>query len=768
MPITQEQIQAMKGRMKNRPPAGVNQSFIKNIDYDPNDSESKRYVPSGEQVTEVIKPSEAPQVDKTEAISAVGTPEGIKGAFGAEWRPADIFRERGLTERGITGAVQLPGSPDIFTIGEKGKWIETPEEYEELFGTRETKGIVGQITPEQAKLLGVRPEGVAELKAGRIEEAGKKELYNLAQQAGLTWEETMNLVSAQYPTDTTEIRDELGISDIVGELFKKPDKTTQEIYQEAYQKSDLPDLKNKIKNIDDKIASKESDLVKATGELNMNPWISQATRTGRLRILNELASADINNLNKQRNSYLDVYDKEIDELEGVMLRGEEQYKEQRILKAEQLNYLLEEAERRTTEEEKARVAEGLRYMPDWLKDRAKEEEAEDTQVIKLPDGSQVLINKNTGEIIKTYGTDDVEILTAEGMYPEDISFNYNEKLDINKIPKLGGKQITNKTARGANLPYGITDKQADWIIDHRLGNIQFQQLKSKDVKSMNDLVELREDINEIRVLKEKVNTGPIAAKAGRAKRYVGWEESSFNQLEIKSGKQLADFIKEISGAAVSEQEAQRLAKLVPNIDMQDGQFIDSLNDLEDGLNGLIEAKIIQFDLENEDELIRAIRGDKEGEIPTGEEDPLQLFGAGERKIITVQGRKLYADTGQPVEGDFSTVKTGMRTDRHNNPTAFTTDIAKMALKKGVDYTEGDPFPNNPKLKTARLLGDPVKQTIKVIDKIGFYTSGGKKRWTHTAMSTANWNKMSYAEKKNVIKKMYQKEGNKGILNNYFA
>ena len=42
--------------------------------------------------------------------------------------------------------------------------------------------------------------------------------------------------------------------------------------------------------------------------------------------------------------------------------------------------------------------------------------------------------------------------------------------------------------------------------------------------------------------------------------------------------------------------------------MQDKHFISSLDDLEDGLNGLIETKITQFDLYDEDELIRAIRG----------------------------------------------------------------------------------------------------------------------------------------------------------------
>jgi len=120
----------------------------------------------------------------------------------------------------------------------------------------------------------------------------------------------------------------------------------------------------------------------------------------------------------------------------------------------------------------------------------------------------------------------------------------------------------------------------------------------------------------------------------------------------------------------------------------------------------------------------------------------------------------------PSQG-VSVSTSGMRTDRHNNPTAFTTDVARTAgLVEGVDYVVGDAFPNNPNLKTARLLGDPIATTIKAIDNMGFYTQGGQPRWNHTAISDSKWNSMSYAEKKNVIKGMYQKEGGKDLMSKF--
>jgi len=101
----------------------------------------------------------------------------------------------------------------------------------------------------------------------------------------------------------------------------------------------------------------------------------------------------------------------------------------------------------------------------------------------------------------------------------------------------------------------------------------------------------------------------------------------------------------------------------------------------------------------------------------------------------------------------------MRTDRHNNPTAFTTQIAKQAgLVEGVDYEMGDAFPDNDNFFTARILKDPIETTLKVIDKIGFFTLSGAPRWSYFAMTEDQWKKLSRKEKIKTIFDMYQQEG----------
>ena len=101
-----------------------------------------------------------------------------------------------------------------------------------------------------------------------------------------------------------------------------------------------------------------------------------------------------------------------------------------------------------------------------------------------------------------------------------------------------------------------------------------------------------------------------------------------------------------------------------------------------------------------------------------------------------------------------------RTDRNNNPIAFTTDIARQAgLLEGVDYSNGDSFKSGVTiLFTAKLLKDPVDTCIKVIDKIGFYTKSGLIRWIYIGMPDWVWNKLTRDEKKEIVHFMYRHEG----------
>lgn len=102
----------------------------------------------------------------------------------------------------------------------------------------------------------------------------------------------------------------------------------------------------------------------------------------------------------------------------------------------------------------------------------------------------------------------------------------------------------------------------------------------------------------------------------------------------------------------------------------------------------------------------------------------------------------------------------MRTDDNNNPTAFTTAIAEQAgLELGTEYETGTVFlAAGIGYHTAKLIGDPIALTIKVIDKIGFKNLQGRPRWVYVNFFHFVWLSFTYEQKLDTIGAMYQNEG----------
>ena len=102
-----------------------------------------------------------------------------------------------------------------------------------------------------------------------------------------------------------------------------------------------------------------------------------------------------------------------------------------------------------------------------------------------------------------------------------------------------------------------------------------------------------------------------------------------------------------------------------------------------------------------------------------------------------------------------------RTDRNNNPAAFTTDIAAQAgLRLGTDYVKGDPFDAGAGhvLYTAKLIGNPIDLTIKVIDAIGYYTAHGQQRWNYIGIPPEIWKSLDKRGKTRAVQFHYRREG----------
>ena len=104
------------------------------------------------------------------------------------------------------------------------------------------------------------------------------------------------------------------------------------------------------------------------------------------------------------------------------------------------------------------------------------------------------------------------------------------------------------------------------------------------------------------------------------------------------------------------------------------------------------------------------------------------------------------------------------------PSTSRSKVARQAgLVKDTDYVAGDPFPAPSTLVTARLLGDPIAITIRVIDAIGYYTMAGAPRWVYIALPGFVWSALTPDQKRDIVGFHYAHEGGtamRGLFPNY--
>ena len=182
------------------------------------------------------------------------------------------------------------------------------------------------------------------------------------------------------------------------------------------------------------------------------------------------------------------------------------------------------------------------------------------------------------------------------------------------------KLISEKEATRFGVPADYTRKELDAYVEERekkgYGNKRFQGLEEKEYTNLDNLVEISDRLNKIKELKKKVDIGPYETRAQKVSRLRGEDLAEFTELERLTGSILAEFIKDISGAAVSEGEAARLAKLVPNIEMQDSQFNTVLKSMEEEHKRLLKLKLSRYGFKTEKEMRDAIYGTPQAELPS--------------------------------------------------------------------------------------------------------------------------------------------------------
>jgi len=135
-----------------------------------------------------------------------------------------------------------------------------------------------------------------------------------------------------------------------------------------------------------------------------------------------------------------------------------------------------------------------------------------------------------------------------------------------EISKPGLKLRGKKLALSADQ-LGLTKKKA-------------AQLSDKQVDQFSDMDKVLGSVARIEELRKKVNTGPLAGRVQSLAQLAGAAPRRFNKIKAETTNTLAAYVKSISGAAVSELEAQRLQGIIPDVNDSPSVFEDKLETFE--------------------------------------------------------------------------------------------------------------------------------------------------------------------------------------------
>jgi hypothetical protein len=154
--------------------------------------------------------------------------------------------------------------------------------------------------------------------------------------AGVSLNDTATLFGATPEEDKAK-KDELAktfgydsFDGFVSEAFSKPSQTTQQFYQDAYRTAGLDERLSRITKL-------KKDLSQAEFAINDNPWLSEASRGGRVRRLQELANADIT-------TDEDAYNLGLDQVKNLVAAHAEDIGADERLRESRFNYLTKTAE----------------------------------------------------------------------------------------------------------------------------------------------------------------------------------------------------------------------------------------------------------------------------------------------------------------------------------------------------------------------------------------------------------------------------------------
>lgn len=141
-------------------------------------------------------------------------------------------------------------------------------------------------------------------------------------------------------------------------------------------------------------------------------------------------------------------------------------------------------------------------------------------------------------------------------------------------------QLKEKAEQRRREGFEFTKSQKDELSDKQL----------QDITSQDNAIKFIDEIRNYKA-QNKIETGQLADKRNQAGQLVNIDDPKVSTFRAMVGQQLADYVKSISGAAVSDQERAILEKLVPKMNDSEATFASKLDQLQTKLNKFKENEL---------------------------------------------------------------------------------------------------------------------------------------------------------------------------------
>lgn len=137
-------------------------------------------------------------------------------------------------------------------------------------------------------------------------------------------------------TNPTQTR----IDQLSKDVFQVDIPSQQKLYEDAYNAAGLATIRTTLDDLNKRIAAKQEAYTAKEGDINENPWLSEASRIGRLKRLEDQKQAEIGNLLDQYKQYADLYNTGVGEVNDTVTRQIGDFNTTRQVRSEELEFLL--------------------------------------------------------------------------------------------------------------------------------------------------------------------------------------------------------------------------------------------------------------------------------------------------------------------------------------------------------------------------------------------------------------------------------------------